>query len=90
MIDQVLKRIKRATSNGHMGWVTYINGKIEVTRGDSTRIDSFTPETTIGAYNARADEGQIIEDILHHIQHYERVKAEQSERLNAALGGLHS
>ncbi|HCC80390.1 MAG: hypothetical protein Tp185DCM00d2C31949971_46 [Prokaryotic dsDNA virus sp.] len=88
-MNEVIQKFRRAKLKGSV-LIAYVNGKVEVIRSDSTRIDSFTPDITIGVYNAKADESQILEDILHHIEQYERIKAEQSKRLDAALGVLHS
>ena len=90
MMDEIIQKYKRACKNGNSVWIAYIDGKVQVIRSDSTRIDRLTPDITIGVYNAKADESQILEDILHHVQQYERIKAEQSKRLDEALGVLHA
>jgi hypothetical protein len=90
MNKEIIDKYKRACKNGNSAWIAYIDGKVQVIRSDSTKIDRLTPDITIGVYNAKADESQILEDILHHVEQYERVKAEQSKRLDEALGVLHA
>lgn len=90
MNKEIIDKYKRACKNGNSAWIAYIDGKVQVIRSDSTKIDRLTPDITIGVYNAKADESQILEDILHHVEQYERVKAEQSKRLDEALGILHA
>lgn len=85
-----LKKIATAHRSGKLAWLTYENEELKVYRGDSTAVDKLNPDTVIGVYNVKAEQSQIIEDALHHIERHQREKAAQSRRLAEALGDVHS
>lgn len=90
MDTSFLQKIATAHRGGKLAWLTYENEELKVYRGDSTAVDKLNPDTVIGVYNVKAEQSQIIDDAIHHIELYQREKAAQGRRLAEALGDVHS
>lgn len=85
-IKEFLAKVRSDIKGAKNTYIVYDSHDFISIRQTSNKTLSIRPDNLVGVYSASSTDTDIIDDCLHYFEEYERKQAEQSERLNKAMG----